>query len=322
MTISNFPLGFLQGVTIRGVPLQQTQPGEVFWVNSTTVLPKGGIGASNGNRGTYTQPFSTLDFAIGKCTASRGDIILLMPGFTETVSSATSIVIDVAGIAIVGLGAGTLRPKLSFTTATAAAIPVSAANVSMKNIVFSAEFADVVEPFTLTAVDFHLEDCAFVDDAAGENFIQLIDTSTTDNEVDNLSFLRCSWITPDLLTTSMVDVDADIDGLSIVDCYLNLGVNTNDLPIFADVVNGKDLTNLNIVGNTCIRLNDANPLFVVFGNTTTTNTGIVSGNFVRHLDVAGELLVTAASNIGFFENFATAAVDKSGAILPAIDTIS
>ena len=52
MTISNYPNGFLNGVTIRGVPLQQTQPGEVFWVNSTTVVTKNGIGGSDGNNGT------------------------------------------------------------------------------------------------------------------------------------------------------------------------------------------------------------------------------------------------------------------------------
>ena len=322
MTISNYPNGFMNGVTIRGVPLQQTQPGEVFWVNSTTVLPKGGIGASNGNKGTYQQPFSTLDYAVGQCTASRGDIIVLMPGYTETISDATSLALDVAGVAIVGLGAGSLRPTITLDTATTATIAVSAANVSIKNVIFSANFADIADLFTPTAVNFHVEDCDFVATAADMNFVEIADTGTTDNEVDGLSFLRCKWIDVDLALTSMVNVDADIDGLSVVDCYFNIGVNTNDLPIIADVAAGKDLTNLHIVGNHCIRLNDANPLLVVFADTTTTNTGIIADNFVRHLDTQGELLVTAASNIGFFNNYATAAVDKSGAILPAIDSIT
>ena len=102
--ISNYANGFLNGVTIRGVPLQQTHSGEVFWVNSTTVLSKGGVGASDGNRGTYTKPYSTLDFAVGQCKASRGDIIVLMPGYTETISTATALALDVAGECVHAVG--------------------------------------------------------------------------------------------------------------------------------------------------------------------------------------------------------------------------
>ena len=66
---SNFPNGFANGVTIRGVPLTITNPGEVFWVNGSGVLAKGGVGGSNGNDGSYQRPFATIDYAVGKCTA-------------------------------------------------------------------------------------------------------------------------------------------------------------------------------------------------------------------------------------------------------------
>jgi len=319
MTISNFPNGFLNGVTIRGVPLQQTQPGEVFWVNNSGVLAKGGVGGSDGNTGTYTKPFATIDKGISSCTASRGDIVLVMPGHAETISTATALAADVAGVAVVGLGSGTLRPTLTLGTATTATIAVSAANFTFKNIIFTANFADIAELFTPTAVDFHAEDCDFNAAGADLNFVEIVDTGTTDNEVDGISFLRCSWIEPDLVTTSLLNVDADIDKLSIVDCYFNLGVNTSDLPILAVVATGKDLTNVVITGNQCIRLNDANPLLIT-ADTTTANTGIIADNFVRHLDTAAELLVTAATNIGFFDNKATAAVDASGFLLPAADS--
>ncbi len=49
MPISNFPSGFANGITIRGVPLLQTNPGQVFWVyNGTAILP-GQRGGSDGN---------------------------------------------------------------------------------------------------------------------------------------------------------------------------------------------------------------------------------------------------------------------------------
>lgn len=320
MTISNFPNGFLNGVTIREVPLLQTQPGQVFWVNSTTVLAKTGVGPSDGNKGTYTHPFATLDYAVGRCTASRGDIIMLMPGYTETISDATSLALDVAGIAIIGLGAGTLRPNITLDTATTATIAVSAANISIKNVIFTASFADIAELFTPTAVNFHVEDCKFTASAADVNFVEIADTGTTDNEVDGLSFLRCEWIEPDLATTSLVNVDADIDRLSIVGCTVDLGIN-GVISCLAEVAAGKDLTNVAIHDNKCSRLVTASAVgLITFADTTTTNTGYMSGNFWHHRDTAGELLLTAGTLIHTDQNFASGVINTSGYLLPVADS--
>ena len=100
---SNYPNGFSGGVTIRGVPLHQAHPGEVFYVNNSSVLAKGGVGGSNGNDGSYRRPFSTIDYAIGKCSAGRGDVIYVMPGHAETVISATTIAAGVAVPAVMGI---------------------------------------------------------------------------------------------------------------------------------------------------------------------------------------------------------------------------
>lgn len=319
MPISNYPNGFSNGVTIRGVPIQIAQPGQVYWVNGSSVLVEDGVAGSNGNPGTYQKPFATIDYAIGRCKASRGDVIMVMPGHTETVSAAGSIAADIAGVAICGLGAGTTRPKVSFTTAATASITVSAANVTFKNIVFSAEFADVAEAFTPSATGLTLEDCEFVDDAVNENFLSIADTGTTNNECDDLALIRCRWVTPDAATLSALSIDGDLDGLVVEDCYMNLGVNTNDLPIVAVVATGKDVTNVSVKRNNFIRLNDANPLLIT-ADTTTANTGVIANNTVRHLDTAAELLVTTGTNISFTNNLCSAAVDTSGFLVPVADS--
>lgn len=316
---SNFPQGFLQGATIRGVPLTQSHPGEIFFLNSTTVLAKGGVGSSDGNKGTYKQPFATLAKAISACLAGRGDIIMAMPGHAESISTATALAANVAGVVVISLGHGTLRANFTLDTATTTTIAISAANFTFKNIIFTANFADIADLFTPTAVNAHCEDCVFQSAGADLNFVEIFDTSTVDNEVDSLSFLRCNWIDPDLATTSFGNVDADIDQLSIVDCSINIGVNTSDLPILVDVAAGKDLTNLNIVGNTCIRLNDANPLLVVFADTTTTNTGIIADNKVSHRDVTAPTMVTAGTNIAQFNNESSDAIDSSGVVIPSVE---
>jgi hypothetical protein len=174
MAGSNFPNGFASGVTIRGLPLQQLYPGEIFWVNNSSVLAKDGVGGSNGNDGTYRRPFSTIDYAVGQCTAGRGDIIMVMPGYTQTITLATEIVLDVAGIAIIGLGTGSLRPTITFGTNNTANIPITAANVSISNILFESAFLNVASAFTATGTstptDFTVENCEFRDTGAALGF--------------------------------------------------------------------------------------------------------------------------------------------------------
>jgi hypothetical protein len=320
MSFSNYPNGFANGVTIRGMPVVQTYPGQVYWVNNSSVIVDGGIGGSNGNPGTYQKPFGTIDYAIGRCRAGRGDIVMVMPNHAESISSATSLVCDVAGVAIIGLGSGDSRPTLTFTTATTAAIQVSAANVTWKNIVFVANFADIAEVFNVTTGQYlTIEDCEISAAATNVNFLSLVDTNTTNNAADGLAIIHCTWIEPDAATLTAVSVDGDLDGLVVEGCYFNLGVNTNDLPIVAIVATGKDVTNISVKNNNFIRLNDANPLLITC-DTTTANTGVIADNTVRHLDTAGELLVTAATNISFTSNLCAAVVDTSGFLVPAADS--
>lgn len=162
MAISNFPQGFSNGVTIRGVPVQVAHPGQVFYVNNSSALPQRGVNGSDGNPGTWLKPFATIDYAIGQCTAGRGDIIYVMPGHAETIGSAAAIALDVAGVAIIGLGVGSLRPTLNYT-ATGSTITMSAANCSIKNVLFTGGIDAVVKMIVVSAADCTIEGCELRD---------------------------------------------------------------------------------------------------------------------------------------------------------------
>lgn len=86
--------------------------------------------------------FATIDAAIGACTANAGDTILVLPGHTEAVTS-SSIACDVAGVNIIGLGSGAMKPTLTFG-ATDSRINVTAANCTWKNFRWTAGIGDVV----------------------------------------------------------------------------------------------------------------------------------------------------------------------------------
>ena len=173
MAMTNYPNGFSGGLSVRGVPVEIIPPNKVYFVQNT-------IG-SDGNKGTKDKPFKTLDYAIGRCTASKGDVIFLMPGHAETISAAGTITCDVAGVTIIGLGYGSLRPTFTWS-ATDSTWLVSAANVTIQNIVCLVSIDSVVMGIdisaagcTLDAVDFQETSSAqmliFINTAAGANYL-------------------------------------------------------------------------------------------------------------------------------------------------------
>ena len=185
MPRSNFPRGFAEGVTIRGVPLIQTNPGQVYWVYNGTALMTGQIGGSDGNKGTFDQPFSTLDYAVSRCVADRGDIIFVKPGHAETIATATALAIDVAGVAVIGLGRGSNRPTFNLT-ATASTITMSANNCAFWNCLVTGGVDAIVAVYSVSGADCSLQlnyrdvtgqctDCVLTTAAANRLYIDVND---------------------------------------------------------------------------------------------------------------------------------------------------
>src|SRR3990172_7361561 len=68
-------------------------PGNIFFVDSGDA-----DGADSAGRGTHPDtPFITCDFSIAQCTASQGDVIFVLPGHNEGLTTGQTIDLDVAG---------------------------------------------------------------------------------------------------------------------------------------------------------------------------------------------------------------------------------
>src|SRR3990167_2262903 len=183
-----YPTGFSTGITVRGLPLSVSHPGEVFYVNNSGVLPVGGVGGSNGNPGTYAKPWSTIEGALnnGKVKASRGDVIFAMPGHAETISSATALNIDKAGVAVIGLGTGALRPTLTFDTVTTAAINWTADYCTLQNFNFTGNFLSVATAILNSGgAGMTVENCRLSDTSAPLGFLSFV-TTTVDTNSDDM----------------------------------------------------------------------------------------------------------------------------------------
>lgn len=157
--------------------------GTIYYVCSTN-------GRDGAGAGLTTQlPFATIDYAIGKCTASKGDRIYVLPGHAETLTGAGAITADVAGISIIGLGNGTNRPTLTLST-TATTIAVSAANVLMSNLRITSSVDELVKVFNVTAAHLTLDGV----DVFETTSCQIIQFMLTTNAADNLTVKNCKHV--------------------------------------------------------------------------------------------------------------------------------
>jgi len=172
--LPNGLLGF--GFPMLGVPVFTT--GNIFFVDSGHALASDSAYPA---QGVVERPFATWDYAVGQCTANNGDVIILMPGHTETVSAAAGLALDVAGITCIGIGYGSDRPTVSFETAVGADMDVDAANITIVNVLFSGGVDALTGP-----IDINAADCRLINIETRDTTGQATDFIVTDANADRL----------------------------------------------------------------------------------------------------------------------------------------
>jgi hypothetical protein len=321
MALSNYPAGFKNGITIRGVPLEVAYPGKVFWVNNSGVLSQGEIGGSDGNPGTYQKPFSTIAGALLQCTASRGDVIFVKPGHAETLTNATALILNVATVAIIGLGMGSKRPTITFSTNATANIPVTAANVAVHNILFRANVADVASVFTATSTntptDFTVDNCEFRDLATNKNFITVVTGNATANSMDGLYFSRnrISSLATTAATTA-IKLSSATDRVALLDNYGNWAVLNDTACFLAAAAN--NITNFDMGRNILQKPNTSSTGGSFVSGSGTAWTGHAYDNYLYQLDASAGIWIATGTGLAFSQNFSpiTGNADRSGLINP------
>ena len=320
--MSNYPLGFPGGLSIRGLPLIATNPGRVFWVSNATTLAPGDIGGSDGNPGTFQKPFGTIYYAVQACLANRGDIIFVKPGHAETIANATTLLLSTAGTAIIGMGVGSNRPTLTFATAATANIPVTARNITVYNILHRANVADVTSAYTATGTntptDFTIDSCEFRDLSAILNFVKCFTGNATANSSDGFIFSNNKVYGLAATAATQACIMAAVNDRQI---YADNTVNYPALSDTAALVafGANNQTNLTIARNRVVRPSTSSAGGLLFSGGSTASTGYVYDNYLWHLDNSAAIIAPTGTKLGFQNNFAmiTGAADQSGLINPA-----
>lgn len=170
-------------------PIEDLQllPKPLEWFVGPNATDDGDDGRSGKSKGTS---LATLDAAIDLAVAntdSQNDIIHVLPGHAETVSSAGMINLDKIGLRVICHGTGALRPTFTFSDVDAT-ILLSAASTSMTNFIVIPSVDSVVSGIVVSAanctVDFEVQDAANV-----EFITALLTTAAADKLTVNMKYI-------------------------------------------------------------------------------------------------------------------------------------
>jgi hypothetical protein len=306
MTLTNYP----QGVSSFGIPVigsggdVPVSTGNHFFVHSGT--------GSNGNPGNSpTQPLATIDYAIGLCTANKGDVIVVMPGHAETIAAAAGIAADVAGISIIGLGVGTNKPTISFS-ATDSTFTVSAANIYIANLRVTSTVDEVVKMFHVTAAYVTLDNIEHFETAS----CQTIQFLLTTNAADFLTVKNCYHFQANAATAAQLWIQlVGCDNVRILDNVFILALQNGAT---CAVINATTaVANCEIARNTIKQTGGTTQVSAIL--LVTASTGFVHDNRVAAAVTTLAGTVALASAYGA-ENYTVNTVNTSGILDPVADT--
>lgn len=173
---------------------------KVFYVHS-------GSGNNEYDGLSWSTPLATLAAAMDKVTASVGDVIVLRPGHAETT---TAVALDVAGVRVVGLGAGRNKPAFTATTASSDLFSVSAANVGLYNVRLVGAASGCTALLNINAADFTAEKVVFEHGAAPLLAVTVVAAAHRFQLVD------CQWRGTAAGPDVSVDIEGKVDDWAIV----------------------------------------------------------------------------------------------------------
>lgn len=274
--------------------------GDIIYVHAST-------GSDTANSGTTPdKPVATLAKAITLVTANNNDIIVLLPGHTETTTA--SIALSKAGVTILGVGDGLRMPAIT-GNGTIDVINVTGANCTIENVNFPAPLTDAAtSDINIAAAGVTVRNTRHLGSVATENKVDII---TVTSAGDDFLIEGVKMFNTVVDCVSAISVEGACARGVIRDCVIQGQFST---AVLMDEATATLLTiQRNIFKNT-----KAATAVITF--TTGNSTGVMSFNHCsgRHTTIASNIV--AGTGMDFFENRAVEEAALNGAILPAADS--
>lgn len=267
---------------------------------------------------------STLNAGLARCRSGKGDVVVVLPGHTENISTADFMSSLVAGTRVIGIGTPGQSIHPTFTwTATASTFLLDVADVHLDNLTFNLIGIDaVVTPMPVTAAGCSITNCHFICQDATKGVLKGVEVAVggngfrfIGNRMTGIGEAKPMTSAPVLISGAANDIVVSNNFI----CTANPG--TSVLGLIAVTAAA---TNLTITGNTLIQLETAATALhgVTVGNVAAT--GVIAYNNLKvGTDVvittalASQLGTAALPGVGAFENRSTDATNTQGVLIPA-----
>lgn len=177
------------GAISRNIP--NLAPGaKVFLVSDSDDTTVGPLNIGNEfpvDKDGVTRVYTTIQAASNAASASRGDVVVPLPGYDHTLARADSW--TTAGIHIIGIGEGENRPTIRFGAVTDA-VNVGANYVHIENLRFVADADSVTLGLDLDTGfgGAHIENCVFDWDSNAQNFVTMLRNGQDNAVIENNQF--------------------------------------------------------------------------------------------------------------------------------------
>lgn len=189
--------------------------GSIWFVDS--------INGSNANSGAVPSlPFATLAYALS--VAAAGDTIVLAPGFTVTQTAVQTLAL--AGISLIGIGEGSLKPTIT-VNAAADGLSLTANNIFVHNVAFAApETDEATAMINVAAAGCTLSKISGIGSKAAKNFVDCITIATG---ADDLLIQGLELYNSVVAVNSFISIEAAVNRLKIFDSFCFGDVATGGL---------------------------------------------------------------------------------------------
>lgn len=273
--------------------------GDVFYVSSAL--------GSDGNVGTDPKfPLATVAQAQTNATASHGDIVLIMPGYTQT--RTTVLTLSKAGVTYIGLGNGSLKPTFTHNAATDC-VNITAANVILSNIHFAAPLTDAqTAMINVAAANVSLLNISGIGSVATENIVDCITIASGANDltIDGLEIYNTA-----VAVNSFISIEAAVARLRVFNAFCFGDTATGG------IIDGATATQIHFNNVVIATIGTTQPAAVLDSNPT----GLIENS--KFAGTSTTLANNAALGTGvrLFNVWVTEETDgsKQGAQIPAVD---
>jgi hypothetical protein len=310
---------YSKGISVYGMPLYPgdgipVTGGKYFYVNGLNGVDAPDYGTS------WRKPFDTIDYAIGKCTATSAtypyqDVILVGPGHTETISAAGGITADVAGVYIWGLGTGSYRPTITFS-ATDSTFAISAANVTVHNLLTTISIDEVVSMFNVTGANCMIDMVDFQPYGALGATGQAIQWLTTGTAAHYITIQNCKHYQYTAANSAQVWIN--LNTLTSPRVLNNVATITANASTSSHWIGtAAACKQVEIVGNRVLFLGATITGIITC---TTATTGIISDNRLGSGTSVATATAIVADAAFVFENYWIDDAAASGILTPAAGT--